>query len=313
MTNDILSPDLERDLHAYVDGMFDHDPLRRRSVEERIEQSSGAAAAVLAYREQNAALHNAYDGRLAEPVPERLSAALALPAARRVSASALAAVVTIAVGASTAGWLLGQYSAPERRQAAIFAENVSRFYAGEPAAHASGPVGQATANAVDRPMSRLPGHFSVSLQVPDLREHGYVLIGNEKVSIAGNDGVRLSYAESGGTDEAFSLLLRPRWDEDFSGVRILRDRDISVAAWLDGPFAIAVTGRLRQENVGALAASVREAMHRPDAISPALVPETPARHEAALSNGIGAGKSLENVPAPTVDGMSVGGDLISTN
>lgn len=312
MTNFVLPPDLERDLHAYVDGMFDHDPVRRRSVEDCIARSAGAAAAVLAYREQNAALRNAYDGRIAEPVPDRLTAALALPP-RSVSVARVAAVAAIAVAASTAGWIAGQYSVPERRQAADFAESVGRFYAGEPVTNAPGIVGPATANGMDQPMSLLPGRFSVSLQVPDLREHGYVLIGNEKVSIAGNDGVRLSYAEAGGTEEAFSLLLRPRWDEDFNGVRILRDRDISVAAWLDGPFAIAVTGRLRQENVGALAASVREAMHRPDAISPALMPEIPARHEAALSNGIGAEQLPENGPAPTVDGMPPGGDLISTN
>lgn len=275
-----IPAELQRDLLALVDGALNDDPATAAEVRERISRVPEAERAYRDYREQNQALRAAYGDAFPGGVPERMRAVLDGDRGHPRTWKAAAAIALLSAAGVT-GWVAGKSVNPSEQQTAeLFAKSASRIYAADavPAAPADG------AALLARHVAWNTGRVSMTLQAPDLRDHGYFLLGSEHVTIAGNEGVRLRYAPAGSDDEAFSLFLRPRWEERSSDVRILRDRDISIAAWFDGPFAVAVTGRLRQTRVSALAESVRNAMQSQQAVKPSIQPEPAEQHEALLSD-----------------------------
>src|SRR5690606_39402342 len=107
MTDDRIVGEL--DLLAYADGLLDGDPAHKALVERALGNEPVARARADAYRAQTAALRSAYGGRLMEPVPHRLQAALRGPS-RRASGRHVnaAAMVALAMAAGGVGWMLGE-------------------------------------------------------------------------------------------------------------------------------------------------------------------------------------------------------------
>ena len=100
------TPISEADIHAYVDGQLA--PERVTRVEAALGVDAVQTERVAAMRAQNAALRDALDPVLAEPIPERLLAAATSPrgraaGARRWFAAAFAMAATLLVGVGI-GW-----------------------------------------------------------------------------------------------------------------------------------------------------------------------------------------------------------------
>src|SRR5215470_14885395 len=102
------SPPSDAELHACADGQLA--PARRAEIEAMLASDPELAARVASIREQSAALRDALDPLLADPLPERLIAAAApQPSglgsfARRWLAPTVAAAATLVLGVGL-GWL----------------------------------------------------------------------------------------------------------------------------------------------------------------------------------------------------------------
>lgn len=276
-----LPPDLERDLQAYVDGFLEDDPERRRLVEEKIAASPEAADVVRVWREQNEALRQAYDPWILEPVPARLRAVLDKPSSSSAVRNRIAAALALIMVAGAAGWTVGHFGRTDQWLADGLVDQAYDHYTG-----VSGATGGAAHRDAALPMNWLSERLSLTFRAPDLSAQGYGLVESGTVMLGDSRAVRLKYAQRDGGGGGFSLFLRPRWAEGESGLRILREGDVSLAAWLDGPLAATIASRVPPERFGELAAAVRRAMRRPESGAPTLEPRGPQRQEAVLSNGL---------------------------
>ncbi len=248
----------ELDLLAYADGLLDDDPGRKAAVEAALREDPAARARAEAFRAQTEALRAGYDWRLAEPVPERLSAALERPANSGLGTPLrAAAVVLLTLGAGTAGWMLGQDGGGDGWSAATLVDrSYSQFVANRPGtveAAMGGEVGGA------RPLGWLAEEVSIRVKAPDLSGRGYAMVDKQGVTVDGEQIVRLDYA--GPEDRAFSLFLAPRWEDRNQGIAQAERDGVSMAYWLDGPLATTVVARMPASETRALAEAVRRAMH----------------------------------------------------
>jgi anti-sigma factor RsiW len=93
----------DADLHAYADGQAA--PERVPAIEAALRSDPTLALRVADVRRQNAALRDALDGPLGEPIPQRLLDAASAPPARwRRMLPGLAAVALIVIGCGV-GWI----------------------------------------------------------------------------------------------------------------------------------------------------------------------------------------------------------------
>lgn len=265
----------ELDLLALADGQLDHDPARRAAVEARLARSPGAAARARAFAAQTAALRRAYGHRIAEPVPDRLHAALeGRPARPGRAALRAAAAVLLTAGAAAGGWLLGQGNDPEGWSVAVLLDRShAQFAAAGPMAESGGAAPQVHA----RPLGLLTDAVSIRIGAPDLSAAGYTLVDTRAVAADGESNgdrgqiVRLDYAAPGG--RAFSLFLSPRWDARRREMRQLERDGVSLAYWLEGPLATALVTHLPAAEASVIAARVRDAMRNGTASAPVMEPE----------------------------------------
>ncbi len=282
----------ELDLLAYADGLLDDEPLRKAAVEAALAADPEALARAEAFRAQTEALRAAYGWRLAEPVPERLSAVLERPQQWRPGAALrAAALVMLTLGAGTAGWMIGRedHDSAERAAARLAEQSVDRFVASRDGEAATRQL--ASADTGER-LDLLTGDVSFRLETPDLSAAGYALAGKEVVTADGGRIVRLDYAARDG--RSFSLFLAPRQQERQDGIAQAERGGVSMAYWLDGPLASTVVARMPPDETRGLAEAVRQAMHA-DGTGPVLEPDASGR--GATSRDLMA----DSLPAPAVD------------
>ncbi|MEQ8319759.1 MAG: hypothetical protein RH946_05805 [Rhodospirillales bacterium] len=274
------SNEIDLELMAYIDGLLNEAPLRKRAVERRIADDPALAELVRTIRAQNNALRDAYAGMLLDaPVPERLTRALETP--DRLPASLfpkLAAVAAIVILAAGGGWYAGyDTSADDERIATQFLEqSYQRFVETE-----SLSVGDAASVSTDMPVNWLSNRLSLRLQAPDLQSKGYAIVGQETVKVGDVQMVRLVYAAANG--ETFSLFLRPRWESGHREVRVVTENDVSLAVWLDGPLAATLAGKLPRERLNELVGIVRDTMHDSNETAPEIKPAPGTEQSADLS------------------------------
>ncbi len=176
----------DADIHAYADGQLA--PDRAAVVDAALAADPELAARVAEIRAQSAALRDALDPMLAEPIPDRVLAAASAPKARfdgrlrRGFVAAFAAAATLMLGVGI-GWL-GRDIVIERggvpttfpRQAAVahalYAADVRR------------PV-EVWANEEKSLVTWLTRRLGFQVYAPDLNGIGYALVGGRLV--AGNE------------------------------------------------------------------------------------------------------------------------------
>ena len=177
-------------------------------LDEAVAQDPALAAQVAEYRRQNAALHEAFDAWLDEPVPPRLVDAARAPAPDpagrwRRYAPHFAAAATLVLGVAL-GWfgreaLLEREGTPTTfaRQAALthvlYASDVNR------------PV-EIWAAEEQRLVRWLSRRLGLAVHAPDLNSFGYALVGGRLV--AGNQKPAAMFIYENASKQRLSLMVR---------------------------------------------------------------------------------------------------------
>ncbi len=276
--------EIDLELMAYADGVFDHDPARKQEIENRIGDRPELAERLRVMQSQNDILRNAYAGLLRAPVPERLARVLdersVEPGYSRAKAASAAAA--IAIVAAVGGWQFGEIYDQDRKHETVSEEFVrqsyQRFVESRTDEHNLAKV----QSAGDVPVNWLSDRLSLRLRAPDLRPEGYSMVHRETVKIGETQMVRLEYASS--ENDTFSLFLRPRWESRHREVRIVTEDDVSLAVWLDGPLAATLAGKVSAKELEKLAGKVRAAMRSENGVKPVIKPATGAEKQADLSS-----------------------------
>jgi anti-sigma factor RsiW len=234
------------DLQAYADGQLAGD--RRESVEHAVARDPSLAARVMAIREQNAELRDAFDPWLAEAIPARLAAAAAGEAPRgRVLRwwPALACAATLVLGVAL-GWLgrdvmLERSGTPTSfaRQAAI----THVLYA----ADQRRPV-EVWANEEASLARWLTRRMGTQAHIPDLTPLGYTLVGGRLV--AGHEKPTGLVMYENSDKQRVTLQWRLTKDKEKAAAtgetafRYAHEDGVGVFYWIDDDCAYALSGPL---------------------------------------------------------------------
>jgi len=235
-------PILDADVHAYVDGQLAPKDIKR--VEAAMSSNAELVERVAALRAQNAALRDALDPTLAEPIPEWLLAA-ATPGPRsagirRWLAPAFAIAATLVIGVGL-GWfghdaLIERAGTPTTfaRQAAfahaLYATDVNR------------PV-EVWAVDEKRLVNWLTKRLGFQVHAPDLNGVGYALVGGRLV--AGNEKPTALFMYENADKQRLSLQVRkqaPGTGE--TAFRYAVENGVGVFYWIDDECGYAISGNV---------------------------------------------------------------------
>lgn len=283
----------EMDLLAFADGRLDGDPARRAEVEAWLADRPGEAARVASWRGQIAEIRRLYGAIPDEPVPERLLAALTPPPRVRpaVMLARAAALGAVLAAGGLAGWMVAEMR--DRPAAPVsfadgFVDDALGFYRSDAAVLAGLDSGGM------QPLSWLSRRVALTLEVPDLTEHGFSVTDTRKVVSNGREAVRITYATESG--ERLGLFLGTRWMDREPEVRLAERDGVAVAWWLDGPLAYGlVSTGVDEARMRGLAGAIRDSVAEPPSTDqprlstdatptvPGLaLPEQPARTDRAV-------------------------------
>lgn len=296
----------DSELHAYADGWLDGE--RRLDVEALLARDSEAAARVRAYRAQTDALHALYDPVLAEPLDEhaahlrdRLAAGLAGDTRKLRSRLAspwirMAAAVLLIVAGGVGGWALrgSEVRTVTPGPLQIFAEEAVQAHAFYTASRFAVEMGADDPGALDTWLSQRLGRVIFG---PDLSGLGYSLIGGRSLPTATGAGVQYMY--EGGAGGRLTLFVSVPAGGQAAAFSYVRQGDISMFYWLEGPLAYALIGKVEREDLMAIAQVVHREFQRrdPPAGARRAVVASPTRGEAPAAGP--AGSAMQPVGAGT--------------
>ena len=234
-------PISETDLQAYVDGQLA--PVRIPLVEEALARDPAQAAAVAALRQQNAALHDAFDPWLAEPIPERLLAAASRPPAvlvpKRWVAPAFAAAATLVLGVGI-GWYARDAMLRQSGTPTTYVREIALTHALY-ASDANRPV-EIWAAEEKRLVTWLSRRLGFAVHAPDLNSVGYALVGGRLV--AGNEQPTAMFMYENAGKERLSLQVRKQPGSGEAAFRYDVTDGVGVYYWIDDSCTYALSGRI---------------------------------------------------------------------
>ncbi len=196
----------EADLQAYVDGRLPAEGCA--SVEAAMLRDPELAARVATLRAQNAALRDALDPVLTEPIPAHLLAAAVPPAQHatrfpRLLAPALGLAATLVVGIGV-GWWLRDVLIERAGTPTSFARQAAFAHALY-AADVNRPV-EIWAAEEKRLVNWLTKRLGFQVHAPDLNAVGYALVGGRLV--AGNEKPTALFMYENADKQRLSLQVR---------------------------------------------------------------------------------------------------------
>jgi len=240
-------PISDGDVHAYVDGRL---PAARAAlVDEALANDPALAARVAEMRAQNAALRDAFDLVLDEPIPEHLlAAAVPPPLGRSVAARAsryrralpvaFGIAATLVVGFSL-GWLVRDALIERTGTPTTFARQAAFAHALY-AADANRPV-EIWANEEKRLVGWLTKRLGFQVHAPDLTSVGYLLVGGRLV--AGNEKPTALLMYENAARERLSLQVRKQASgSGETGFRYAHENGVGVFYWIDDAWGYALSG-----------------------------------------------------------------------
>jgi anti-sigma factor RsiW len=256
------SPIPDPDVHAYVDGQLA--PARVSAFEAALASDAVLAARVAEMRALNAALRDALDPVLAEPIPAQLLAAASAPerhaaGVRRWMAPVFAAAATLLVGVGL-GWF-GRDALIERSGTPTTFARQAAFAHALYAADANRPV-EVWANEEKRLVTWLTKRLGFAVHAPDLNGVGYALVGGRLV--AGNEQPTALFMYENADKQRLSLQVRkqpPGTGE--AAFRYAVENGVGVFYWIDDACGYAISAsvdraqllRIAQVVYGQLAAA----------------------------------------------------------
>jgi len=226
------TPISEADIHAYVDGRLS--AARAAGVDEALASDPALAARVAEMRAQNAALRDAFDLVLDEPIPEHLLAAAVPPAPRdaryrRAVPLAIGFAATLLIG-FFGGWLVRDALIERAGTPTSFARQAAFAHALY-AADVNRPV-EIWANEEKRLVNWLTKRLGFQVHAPDLTSVGYLLVGGRLV--AGNEKPTALFMYENADKERLSLQVRKQSQgADETAFRYAHENGIGVFYWVD--------------------------------------------------------------------------------
>jgi anti-sigma factor RsiW len=237
----------ENELQGYVDDRLE--PAARRDVEAHLAEHPEDAARVQAYREQNAALHAAFDPVLNEPVPDRLRR---IDTSRR-SARFAAAAGWLVVGALV-GWfahaLVGMRAGPVPMSLARQAAVAHAVYSPE----IRHPV-EVGAAEQEHLVNWLSKRLGAKLKAPVLTAEGFELVGGRL--LPGQSGAVAQFMYQDAKGKRLTLYVsRIEGTQRDTAFRFSQEEKVAVFYWIDGPLGYALSGDLAKPQLLEIATSV---------------------------------------------------------
>jgi len=244
----------ESDLHAYADGQVT--PERASTIEMALARDATLATRVADIRTQSAALRDALDPVLQEPIPERLLAAACAPesrlargALRRWLMPVFAAAATLVIGVAL-GWM-GRDALIERTGTPTTFARQAAFAHALYAADARRPV-EVWASEEKSLVTWLTKRLGMPVRAPDLNSVGFALVGGRLV--AGNEKPTALIMYENADKQRLSLQVR----QDLTGTgetafRYAVENGVGVFYWIDESAAYALSGNLDRAQLLAVA------------------------------------------------------------
>ena len=260
-------PISDADIHAYVDGRLP--AARAAGVDEALANDPALAARVAEMRAQNAALRDAFDLVLDEPIPEHLLAAAVPPPTRssryrRRLPLAIGIAATLIVG-FFGGWLVRDAVIERAGTPTSFARQAAFAHALY-AADVNRPV-EIWANEEKRLVNWLTKRLGFQVHAPDLTSVGYLLVGGRLV--AGNEKPTALFMYENADKERLTLQVRkqvPGADE--TAFRYAHENGIGVFYWIDDACGYALSGNVDRAQLLKIAHVVYGQLAAADAASP---------------------------------------------
>jgi anti-sigma factor RsiW len=257
--NAAAQPIDDAEIHAYVDGQLT--PDRAAAIEAALLREPELAARVAGLRELNAALRDAFDPILTEPIPERLLAAATMPkgraaAARRWFMPIFAAAATLVLGLGL-GWTMRGTLIEESGTPTTFARQAAFTHALY-AADVRRPV-EVWANEEKGLVTWLTKRLGHSVHAPDLNALGYALVGGRLV--AGNEKPTGLFMYENADKQRLTLQVRkdtkhigakPGGSGD-TAFRYAVENGVGVFYWVDDECGYALSGSFDRAQLLALA------------------------------------------------------------
>ncbi|HYQ98846.1 MAG TPA: anti-sigma factor [Casimicrobiaceae bacterium] len=266
------NPLSEADLHAYADGQLASDRLEE--VEALLAVDPELAARVGAIRAQSAALRDALDPLLAEPVPDSLLAAATPPrrgtAVRRWIAPAFAMAASLVVGVAV-GWL-GRDAMIERSGTPTTFARQAAFAHALYAADVRRPV-EVPGSEEKSLVTWLTKRLGFKVHAPDLNGLGYALVGGRLV--AGNENPTALFMYENADKQRLSLQVRRQSvggrktaDSGETAFRYAVENGVGVFYWVDDDCGYAISGGLDRAQLLTVAQVVYGQLAALEAVDP---------------------------------------------
>jgi anti-sigma factor RsiW len=285
------------ELHAYADGQLA--PERVPAVEAILARDPALAARVADIRAQNAALRDALDPMLAEPIPARLLQAATPPRVagpvRRWMAPAFAAAATLLVGVAV-GWF-GRGSMLEDAGTPTTFARQAAFSHALYAADARRPV-EVWASEEKGLATWLTKRLGHPMHVPDLTGVGFSLVGGRLV--AGNEKPTGMYMYENTDKQRLTLQVRkdarhigaPASGNVETAFRYAVENGVGVFYWVDDDCGYALSGNLDRTQLLTIARVVYGQLAAADA-----KPTAPVTSGAPASASPASAPSAAALPA----------------
>lgn len=256
------------DLEAYADGRLDRDPARKEAVEAYLDGRPEERERIRAYRTIANRIRVEYQSVLDEPVPARLTEALARdgnpPAHRTLRRLALAASLVLAAGIG--GWTAGHFGL---FGAGTDGPDVRAIVAAHHDAMISGAAEVADAARTSRGPA-MTGEPQLAMPAPDLSELGYRL---ERTAAYEDDSAKrtLLFYRDGDGDAITLVLERPILTAQGAPV-VKESGGVQNAYWTDSGLTVVVVGERVERILPTVQAAVDRALQRLDGADPATQP-----------------------------------------
>jgi len=253
-----LMPITDTDLHAYVDGQIDAE--RRALIEAHLATNPDMADTVAAYRAQRAALHEAFDSVLSEPLPATM---VRRPAFRWVGAATrIAAALVLIILGGAGGWLLrGEATPPAQMASAAPASDPFPNWARVAHVVYLPEVRRAVEVKADDAtlMPWLARRVGTPINAPDLKASGFQLQGGRLIPGESKPAAQFLYQDDAG--RRITLYIR-HGDTDGRTTGFLFDdaNGVGVYYWIDGDRGYALAGDLDRETLRKVATQAYEHM-----------------------------------------------------
>jgi anti-sigma factor RsiW len=248
----------EADLHAFVDGWLV--PLRREGVKAHLACHPEDALRVEAYRAQNQAFQTLYGAT--SPIddnPEIAALTFALERALRRRdavrrAMRAAAAVALLVVAGGAGWILHDRATPSESPYRAFTQQATDAHLlfADQSVDVTGDTVSDTSRVVSWLSQRVAG---IPLRAPDLTDLDYHLAMDRALPSRDGPAAQLIY-KHGKEDRAVTLYIGKSRDARPTAFTFLRNEDIAIFYWRDGPLAYSLAGDLDRTRLLRLAKAV---------------------------------------------------------